>query len=76
MSFLNPSVFYQGFAHVAEQIFKKLDNKSLTNCREVSKSWRDCIDDRNLSWSFGKTFSALECVLDHTWPLQMYSLPG
>ena len=31
---------------------------------------------RNLFWSFGKTFSALECVLDHTWPLQMYSLPG
>ena len=50
MSFLNPSVFYQGFAHIAEQIFKQLDNKSLTSCREVSKSWQDCIDDRNLSW--------------------------
>ena len=34
------------FAHIAEQIFPQLDNKSLANCREVAKSWQKFIDDR------------------------------
>ena len=34
------------FAHIAEQIFQQLDDKSLTNCREVAKSWQKFIDDR------------------------------
>ena len=38
------------FPFVAQQIFEKLDNKSLTKCREVSKMWKDFIDDRNYSW--------------------------
>ena len=35
-----------GFSHIAVKIFKELENKSLANCRLVSKRWRarDCID--------------------------------
>ena len=36
--------------HVAEQIFEQLDTKSLTNCREVAKSWRNFIDNKNFPW--------------------------
>ena len=39
------------FPHIAEQIFQNLDNKSLTNCREVSQSWKQLIDDRKLPWT-------------------------
>ena len=38
------------FPQIAEQIFEQLDNKSLTNCREVAKSWQEFVDDRNMSW--------------------------
>ena len=47
---LNPMVFYPRFTHIAEKIFAFLDNKSLSNCREVGKSWQECIDNRNLLW--------------------------
>ena len=40
----------QGLKHVAEKIFGYLDAKSLANCREVSKSWRDLIDDGKMWW--------------------------
>jgi len=39
------------YPHVAEQIFKELDNKSLSKCREVAKSWKDLIDRRNYPWT-------------------------
>ena len=45
---LNPLVFHPGFQHITEQIFEHLDDKSLKSCREVSKSWQECIDDGNL----------------------------
>ena len=48
---LNPMVFHQGFQHISEQIFEKMDNKSLKNCREVAKSWQNCIDNRNILWN-------------------------
>ena len=35
---------------MAQEIFEKLDNKSLTKCREVSKLWKDFIDERNYPW--------------------------
>ena len=50
-SALNPMVFYPGFPHIAEKIFKKLDNKSLKNCREVAKTWQNCIDNRGILWN-------------------------
>ena len=39
------------FPHIVEKIFIQLDNKSLTNSREVSKSWQKFIDDKNLPWA-------------------------
>ena len=48
---LNPMVFYPRFPHISEQIFDHLDIKSLENCREVSKSWQNSIDNRNLLWN-------------------------
>ena len=38
------------FPHVLEQIFQKLDNKSLFRCREVARSWQNIIDGRNYPW--------------------------
>ena len=39
------------FPHIAKQIFEKLDNKDLTNCRLVVKSWKNFIDEQNLPWT-------------------------
>ena len=50
MANLSPLVFYPRFAHVTEQIFEQLDQKSLSNCKEVSKSWKEIIDHKNLPW--------------------------
>ena len=49
-SILNPLDFHPRFSHITEQILEQLDNKSLTNCREVAKYWQKVIDDRKLSW--------------------------
>ena len=38
------------FPHVAEQIFKQLDNEDLAKCREVEKLWQKFIDERNYPW--------------------------
>ena len=38
------------FPHVIEQIFQKLDDKSLFKCREVARSWKNIIDGRNYPW--------------------------
>ena len=48
---LNPLSFYLGFKHISEQIFKKLDVKSLEYCREVSKVWKNCIDNNKILWN-------------------------
>ena len=47
---LNPMVFYARFSHISEKIFENLDIKSLENCRVVSKSWQECIDNRDILW--------------------------
>ena len=47
---LNPMVFYARFSHISEKIFENLDIKSLKNCRVVSKSWQECIDNRDILW--------------------------
>ena len=39
-----------GLQHVALNIFKKMDPKSLGNCRLVSKQWKDCIDEVKWWW--------------------------
>ena len=35
---------------IVEKIFEMLDNKSLTECREVSTFWRKFIDRRSMPW--------------------------
>ena len=74
---LNPMVFHLRFSHITEQIFENLDSKSLKNCREVSKSWQICIDNRNILWnkmvkknSGNKAFQ-LACNKGHTKMAQM-----
>ena len=47
---LNPMDFYPGFPHIAEQIFQKMDKDALKNCRLLSKSWLEYIDNQNLLW--------------------------
>ena len=43
-------VFLTRFQHIAKETFEQLDEKSLNNCREVSKSWKKSIDDMKLTW--------------------------
>ena len=50
LKLLNPMAFYPGFPHVAEQIFKEMNKKSLKSCRLLSKSWQEHIDDHSLLW--------------------------
>ena len=38
------------FPHLSEAIFYELDNKSLTNCREVNDTWKNIIDHEKLTW--------------------------
>ena len=38
------------FPHLPEQLFKKLDNKSLVNSRVVGASWHNFIDARDYPW--------------------------
>ena len=38
------------FPHLPEQIFQKLDDESLSKCREVTRSWQNIIDGRNYPW--------------------------
>ena len=47
---LNPMVFHSRFQHITENIFRKMDIKSLKNCRQVSKSWQECIDNQKILW--------------------------
>ena len=42
--------FILRFPHIAQQIFEKLGNKSLTKCREVGKLWQTFIDENSLPW--------------------------
>ena len=43
---LNPLNFFQPLHQIPEQIFEQLDNRSLKISREVSKSWRNYIDEK------------------------------
>ena len=69
---LNPMVFYEAFQHITESIFEKLDAKSLKDCRKVSKSWQNCIDEQNILWKKisnvigGKNAFRLACKKDHS----------
>ena len=47
---LNPLDFHPRFQHITENIFKSLDKRSLSNCREVAKTWKNAIDSKSLPW--------------------------
>ena len=38
------------FPYVATDIFKQLDNESLANCRKMSRSWCDHLDNQKFCW--------------------------
>ena len=40
----------EALPHLPEQIFQKLDDKSLTNSRVVGASWNNFIDTRDYPW--------------------------
>ena len=40
----------QKFPHLAEGIFEKLNNKTLANCKVVSRSWKASINDFKFTW--------------------------
>ena len=44
-------IFFLRFFHIVLKIFEQLDNKNLKNCREVSKKWKNFIDNHNLLWT-------------------------
>ena len=56
---LNPMVFYPRFQHITEQIFEHLDKQSLKDCRVVSKSWQESIDNKNILWT--EVFKKSDC---------------
>ena len=47
---LDPTFFHPRFPHISEKIFEQLEKESLKSCREVSKSWMNCIDGKNILW--------------------------
>merc|ERR1712051_203 len=65
-------VFYARFQHISEEIFEKMDITSLRNCREVSKSWQECIDNQDILWNKiakkenGNTAFELACKNGHS----------
>ena len=38
------------FPDLAESIFGQLDNKTLTNCKKVSRNWCEFIDNKKIPW--------------------------
>ena len=42
---------FEKFSPSAKQIFEELDNKNLSKCREVCKSWQEFIDDEKITWN-------------------------
>ena len=41
---------FSKFPHLSQAIFKVVDNCSLTNCRTVSKTWKNVIDHEKFHW--------------------------
>ena len=38
------------FPHISQQIFEQLDKKTLGKSREVKKSWKEYVDEKDLQW--------------------------
>ena len=44
------ALFGQRFPHLGQEIFKKINNQSLVNCREVNTDWKLFCDYQKLTW--------------------------
>ena len=38
------------FPHICAIIFQHLDDKSLTTCRLINKTWKKCVDSEKIVW--------------------------
>ena len=38
------------FPQIAENIFGELDDKTMTNCKEVSRPWNVFLDEKKVQW--------------------------
>ena len=66
-----------GLQHVALNIFKNLDPKSLGNCRLVSKQWKDCIDEVKWWWldqlsNYTDSLKRLKLKFNPSWSFGRY----
>ena len=42
-------IFFTRFSHLSQEIFNCLDNKNLSKCREISRSWHNYLDTKKFS---------------------------
>ena len=42
-------IFFTRFSHLSKGIFNSLDNKNLTKCQEISRSWHNYLDTQKFS---------------------------
>ena len=61
------SIFGQRFPHLGEQIFKKINNQSLVNCREVNTDWKIFCDNQKLTWIRMIEYSLPEKPISKQW---------
>ena len=57
------------FPTIANNLFKEIDNKGLTRCKEVSKLWRDFINDQKDLW-------LRKMRLQYEGPSQLWKMEG
>ena len=38
------------FPQIAEKVFGELDDKTMTNCKEVSRPWNVFLDEKKVQW--------------------------
>ena len=69
--------FHGILPHICEHIFEELDNHSLTKCREVCKTWKELIDQKNIPWNriLMKFPSGEGMYIVLTYLLPTYTLP-
>ena len=61
---LDDLVQNRGLQHLALKIFRKLDYKSLANCRLVSKDWKEFIDsDTVVPFEAWKIRTSKSCIM-------------
>ena len=69
----NPMVFLPRFQHITNQIFDKVDVKTLKNGRLVSKFWNEVIDNQPILWKdyVGTRAFQLACNNNHSRMVEM-----